>query len=179
MWIDIIFLIIAILGFWGGWKHGLIITIFSVLGWLLGITGALKLSEVAAVALRDHLDLQSRWTPVIAFILVFIIIALIVYMIGKSLEKVIEIVQLGFINRILGALLRLFLFAFIYSLFIWLIYQAGMISPEVKTESKTFKHLLWFADHSIRFLGDHLAVVKDIFTDIQNFFETLPESDLP
>src|ERR1043165_8655668 len=149
MWIDIILLIVALFALWKGWQKGFIISIFTSLAWILGIIGALKLSTVAAVLFRDKLGWDSHYAPIVSFILIFIVIAFIVYLIGKSLEKVIEVIQLGFINRILGALLRLFIMLFIFSMFIWLINQAGLISPETKAQSKTFDALLSLANRSI------------------------------
>jgi membrane protein required for colicin V production len=173
MWIDITLLIIALFALWRGWQKGFIISVFTSLAWILGIIGALKLSTVAAVLLRDKFGWHSNLAPVVSFILIFIIIAFIVYLIGKLLERVIQIIQLGFINRILGAALRLFILLFIFCMFIWLINQAGMISPETKAQSKTYAALLSLADHSIFFFGNYLPVVKSIFVDIENFFEQI------
>jgi membrane protein required for colicin V production len=173
MWIDITLLIIALFALWRGWQKGFIISIFTSLAWVLGIIGALKLSTVAAVLLRDKFGWHSNLAPIVSFILIFIIIAFIVYLIGKLLERVVEIIQLGFINRILGAVLRLFILLFIFSLFIWLINQAGLISPETKTQSKTYTSLLSIADHSIIFFGDYIPNVKSIFVDIENFFQQI------
>jgi membrane protein required for colicin V production len=173
MWIDILFLILLVIAIYKGWSHGITISLFTAAAWILGILGALKLSAVVALYMRDNLNLQSQYTPVISFILVFIIIAFMVYMLGKALEKIIEIAQLGFINRALGALLKVMVFALMFSFFIWLINQAGFISPETKTESKTFSYLLPMADAAIHFFDQYLPAVKSIFFDIENFFEEL------
>ena len=173
MWIDITWLLIAIAGLWRGWQKGLIISIFTSLAWVLGFIGALKLSSVAAVALRDKFNWQTEYLPVVSFILVFIIIAFAVFIIGKTLEKMVEVIQLGFINRALGALLKVIIFTVMFSLFIWFINQAGFVSPEVKTQSKSFNSLLPLADHTIEFFEQNIPAIKAVFTDIENFFATL------
>lgn len=173
MWIDISFLIIVLIGIWRGWRQGLIISIFATLAWVLGITGAMKLCTVMAIFFRDKFELQSPYVAVISFILIFIVIALIVYGMGKLLERVIEIVGLGFINRALGVLLRVLIFTFLFSMFIWLINQAGLISPETRSQSKTIGYLLPTADQAINFFGNILPAVKNIFADIEHFFEDL------
>jgi len=173
VWIDITFLIIVLIGIWRGWRQGLIISIFAALAWVLGITGAMKLCTVMAIFLRDKFELNSPYAPVISFILIFIVIAFIVYGMGKLLERVIEVVGLGFINRALGVVMRVIIFSFLFSMFIWLINQAGLISPETRSQSKTVGFLLPAADHAINFFGSILPVVKNIFADIEHFFEDL------
>src|SRR6185369_3185518 len=99
MWIDIVLLILVIIGIVRGWQHGFIISVFITAAWTLGIVGALKLCSVASAAIRDQFGWNSQYLPVIAFIIVFFVIALVIYLLGKSLEKVIEVAQLGFINK--------------------------------------------------------------------------------
>src|SRR2546430_8791175 len=69
MWIDITLLIIALLALWKGWQKGFIISIFTSLAWILGIIGALKLSTVAAILLRDKFGWHSTYVPIVSFIL--------------------------------------------------------------------------------------------------------------
>jgi membrane protein required for colicin V production len=175
MWIDITLLIIAVIGFWKGWQKGLIISIFSSIAWVIGFIGALKLSAVASVMLRDRLGWDSRYTPIVSFILIFIIIVFIVYLIGKILDKLFEVAQLGILNKMLGAILKLIVFMLLFSMFIWLFNQAGFISPETKTHSKTYTSLLSLADHTIEFFGSNLPTIKNIFNDIEHFFEDLAD----
>jgi membrane protein required for colicin V production len=110
MWIDIVLLILVIVGIVRGWQHGFIISVFITAAWVLGIIGALKLCSVAAAAIRDQFNWNNQYVPVVAFLVVFIIIAMVIYFFGKTLEKVIEVAQLGFINRLLGAALRVVMF---------------------------------------------------------------------
>ncbi|MFI5134581.1 MAG: CvpA family protein [Chitinophagales bacterium] len=178
MWIDIIFLIVVVIGIIRGWKHGFIISVFITAAWILGIFGALKFCSVAAVWLRDHFGLQSSYTPVIAFVGVFIVIALVIYLIGKSLEKVIQIVQLGFVNRALGVVLRVAVFTFVFSLFIWMLDRGGFISADTKNQSKTYSTLEWTAKNSIDFIDENLPALKNIFNDIEKFFEDLSKKSV-
>ena len=173
MWIDIALLIIVIIGIIRGFQHGFIISVFVTAAWILGILGALKFCSVAAVALRDRLHVDSPYTPVIAFILLFILIAIVIYWMGKSLEKVMEVAQLGLINKVLGILLRVGIYFFVFSLFLWLLNQGGLLSPESKTESKTYHTLDIAANSAIDFLEERMPVIKSIFHDVEKFFEDL------
>jgi len=173
MWIDILLVIVIIISLWKGWQQGLIITIFTMLAWILGIIAALKLCTTVSILLRDHFNLHSRFTPVISFIVIFLIIAITIAIIGKLLTKVIEVAQMGFINRALGAIVRVIILTFVFSLFIWLVHQAGMISPEKQAESKTYSFLESYADHGISFAENHFPAVKNIFDEIGQYFQNV------
>lgn len=173
MWIDIVLLILVIIGIIRGWQHGFIISVFITAAWILGIMGALKFCSVAAITIRDKFHWDSNYLPVIAFILVFLLIALMIYLIGKALEKVVEVAQLGFINKLLGIVLRVSVLFFVFSLFIWLINEGGMISSEVKTQSKSYHVLEYTANTTIHFFDEHMPAIRNIFEDIEKFFEDI------
>lgn len=176
MWIDITLVILLIYGTWKGLKQGLIISVFTLVAWVVGILAAIKLSSRASLWMQQQFDIHSNYLPVVSFLAVFIIIALIIYLIGKSLEKVVEIAQLGFINKLAGAILRIVIYTLIFSIFIWLLNEAGFISTEVKTQSKTYFFIGWVSDYAINHLADYLPSVKEMFTELQQFFENISKS---
>lgn len=173
MWIDITLVLLLIYGAFRGWQQGIIISVFKLLAWLFGVLGALKLSSVAAYFLQDQMGIHSKYLPIISFILVFVIIALVIFLIGKSLEKIIEIAHLGFINRMGGAALRIIIFAFIFSAFLWLMNQAGTITPEMKAQSKTYNLISPFAEWTINRFAIYLPAIKSVLDDLKSFFEKL------
>lgn len=146
MWIDIVLLVAVILGIIKGWQHGLIISVFVTAAWILGVIGALKFCSLVADQLRDRFEWQGEYVPVVAFILIFIVIAFVIYLIGKSLEKVIEVAQLGTINKLLGVALRVTIYVFVFSMFLWLVNEAGFVSEEVKAQSRTYRFLQMFSN---------------------------------
>ncbi len=60
---------------------------------LIGLAAAVKLSAVLATHMKSDLHMSSRWLPVIAFILVFVLVILIIRWAGRLLEN---LVQTGF-----------------------------------------------------------------------------------
>src|SRR2546423_540560 len=100
MLIDIIALVLLILSLFKGLRKGLIIAIFSFLAFIIGLAAALKLSAIVADYLGSSTNISHRWLPVLAFIAVFIIVALLVRLGAKMLEGVIAMAMLGWLNRI-------------------------------------------------------------------------------
>src|SRR5256885_793509 len=83
-----------------GLRKGLIIAVFSLLGFFIGLTAALKLSSVVADYIGTITNITQRWLPFIAFILVFIIVVFLVRLGAKMLEKVLQIAMLGWLNKL-------------------------------------------------------------------------------
>jgi membrane protein required for colicin V production len=175
MWIDVLFLIALLIGIIRGWKSGIIISLFVSAAWVLGIIGALKLCGGAAAVIRDQFRIESAYVPVVAFIGVFLLISLVVYLIGKSLEKVVEVAQMGFLNKFMGVVFQASVFLVILSLFIWLVNGVGLIAPEVKNASKSFSLLNSVSTHCIELSEKYLPAVKEVFREIEEFFENVSE----
>ncbi len=81
--IDILCCIIVCLAIIQGWRKGLILALFSMVCGLIGLAAAVKLSAVLATHMKSDLHMSSRWLPVIAFILVFVLVLMIIRWVGK------------------------------------------------------------------------------------------------
>lgn len=176
MWIDIIWLLLAIYGCWKGWTKGLILSVFTVLAWGIGILAAVKLSTVAGTALHDQLHITSAYLPVISYLLVFVVIALVIYLIGKSLEKIVELTQIGFVNRISGVIMYVAVYTVLFSLFIWLLDQVELITPYVKQQSKTYSAINNISGFMIHQVSSLTPFVKNLFTEFETMIEMIGKS---
>ena len=84
-----------------GFTKGLIISLASLAGLALGVYGAMKFSSITAQYLSAEFEINI---PILSFALTFIIILFATYLLGKVLEKVVDILSLGFLNKIGGML---------------------------------------------------------------------------
>ncbi len=64
MFIDIIVFILLIIAVFKGLSKGLIVAVFSFLGFFIGLAAALKLSTIAASYLGKNVSISERWLPV-------------------------------------------------------------------------------------------------------------------
>ena len=112
MIIDIIVLIMLVVAIIKGLRRGLIIAIFSILAFIAGIAAAMKLSVVVAGYLKDSVNVSAKWLPVLSFILVFIAVVLLVRLVAKLIEKSVEMVLMGWANKIGGILLYIVLYMY-------------------------------------------------------------------
>jgi membrane protein required for colicin V production len=111
---DIVVGIILILAIIRGFRNGLIIELASLAALVLGVLGAIKFSSFTEQWLTQHFS--NSYIGIIAFILTFIAIVIGVHLIAKGVNKLVEAVALGFINRIMGALFSLVKIGFILSI---------------------------------------------------------------
>jgi membrane protein required for colicin V production len=107
-YIDILILIAIALGMIGGFINGLIKEVASLAALILGIWGAIRFSSFTAAKLYDYFDMSGKYVGIISFVITFAIIVVIIHFIGLLVDKLVDAVALGFINRLLGIAFGLF-----------------------------------------------------------------------
>ena len=117
-YIDIFLIVPLLWGAYKGYKKGLIIELVSLAALGLGIWGGIYFSDYAVNLLVEKVD--DKYIPITAFMLTFIAIVLVVYFLGKLLEKLIDIVQLKFINKLAGACFGFLKFGLIISVLLFI-----------------------------------------------------------
>src|SRR5689334_15249236 len=105
MLIDILFGIVLALALLKGFKQGLIVGIFSLLAIIIGLAAALKLSAFVASRIGNTVKVSEQWLPFISFVVVFIVVVLLVRLGARIIEKSVQLVMLGWVNRLAGMIL--------------------------------------------------------------------------
>lgn len=107
-YIDI--MIIVILGFSmiRGFMNGLVKEVASLAALIVGIWGAIRFSSFTAGRLYDYFDMTGQYVGIISFLITFGIIVIIIHFIGMIVDKLMEAVALGFVNKLLGIAFGLF-----------------------------------------------------------------------
>jgi membrane protein required for colicin V production len=170
--IDLVFYIIIVLAIIQGFRKGLLMALFSFLCLLIGLAAAVKLSAVVADNLSREPGVHSRWLPVLSFIAVFLIVALLVRFIGKLLESVIKMVMLGWLNRLGGILLYLILYTAVYSILLY--YGSGMhlFSPQAESESRFYALIAPMGPKVVDWISIVIPFGRDMFDALKRFFES-------
>ncbi|HCL84481.1 MAG TPA: colicin V production protein [Chitinophagaceae bacterium] len=168
--IDILFFIILVLATIQGWRKGLILALFSVFCGLAGLAAAVKLSAILATHMKSDLHLESRWLPVIAFVLVFVMVALIIRWAARLLEKLIRLVLLEWLNKLGGILLFIFLYLSVYSIILFYGTQAKIISKQALEDSHVYSLIAPLGPAVIRFISGFIPYGMDMFTALEGFF---------
>lgn len=99
-YIDLIILVPVIYGLYKGFTKGLILSLATLVGLLLGIYGGVKFSHLTSQYLFEHFEIDI---PLVAFAVTFLLIMIGVYMLGKLLSKFVDALSLGLFNNLAGA----------------------------------------------------------------------------
>lgn len=173
MAIDWIFYILLALFLYRGYRKGFILALFSVVALLAGIVAATKLSGTIVAALVDNHPQWAQWMPLVVYVLVFILVAWLVRLLAKGLQKTVEAVAMGWLNRTVGALLYGILIGLIYSVFLWLLTKMNLLSPETISASKTYAVLEPLAPRVFEWVGALLPFAKEGFEELGHLFEQI------
>jgi membrane protein required for colicin V production len=159
-----------------GLRRGLIIAVFSILAFIAGIAAAMKLSVVVAGYLKDSVNVSAKWLPVLSFIIVFVAVVLLVRLIARLLEKSVEMVLMGWANKIGGILLYIVLYMFLLSVLLFFAQQIKLFSDSTLAQSVTGPWIQPLGPWVIDGFGKLIPVFKDMFTELSNFFAGLAPS---
>ncbi len=145
-YIDILLLIPIIYAAWKGFKHGLIIEIFTLLALFVGIYVGIHFSDFTAKYLRESLGFESKYLPIIAFTLTFLGVGAMVYFLGKTIEKIIKITQLTPLNKFAGVFFSVVKYLYLLSTVLVILesydQRLGFFPVKTKNESLLYKPVL-------------------------------------
>ena len=172
MSIDIFFYILLLTAVFKGFSKGLIIGIFSFLAFIIGLAAALKLSAVVAGYLETSTGTSGKWLPVLSFFIVFTIVVLLVNIGARILKKTISFAMLGWVDKIGGIILYVLIYTMIFSIILFFGEKTSLISQDSIDQSNVYKYVAPWGPKLIDNLGKVVPLFRDMFNDLQNFFET-------
>ncbi|MES2881189.1 MAG: CvpA family protein [Bacteroidota bacterium] len=172
MQIDIIAFILICMAIFKGWQKGLIVALFSFVAFIVGMAAALKLSVAAARYLGDAVHISQRWLPVIAFVAVFVIVVLLIRLGAKLIEGAVNLVMLGWLNKLGGILLFLLIYFFIFSILLFYAGQLQLIKPATTQSSITFSYIQPIGPYVMNAIGSVIPLFRNMFDELLQFFDT-------
>jgi membrane protein required for colicin V production len=136
--LDIVIVIPLIYAGYKGFKHGLIIEVFTLLALIVGLYAGIHFSDTVAAFLKKQFKWDSPYLPVISFTLVFLGLGAMIYFAGKAIERVVKVVHLSPLNKIFGSVFGLLKALYFVSVGIVLLEsydEKGNFFPKEKKEA--------------------------------------------
>ncbi len=118
-YIDIIIVVPIIWGGYIGYKKGLIIEVVSLVALGFGIWGGIHFSDLIGDLLQEKI--QSKYVSLTAFVITFAVIVMTIYFLGKMLEKLVNLVQMKFLNKLAGVFFGIGKVALVISVLVMII----------------------------------------------------------
>ena len=168
--IDIVFAVLIVIAIIKGFQKGLIVALFSIIAFIIGIAAALKLSAAVAVYLQHHATVSARWLPFISFAIVFLGVVLLVRLGAKLIEKTFQMAMLGWVNRLGGIILFALLYTIIFSIFLFYAEKIHLLESATIQSSQTFPYIQPWAPKVMDGFGKVIPIFKGMFTELDNFF---------
>jgi membrane protein required for colicin V production len=147
--IDLVFAILLLWAAYRGYTKGFIVQLATLAALLLGILGAVMFSDFTSGLIIKKFDVSGQYLPIISFAVTFIAIVIGVHLLAKMINKLLEAVALGFVNRLLGVLFSVLKIAFVVSIILVLVNKVdskyNFIPDDTKDNSLLYKPLSNFA----------------------------------
>lgn len=144
-------------------------TIVGLIGFVLAIILGVYFMDPVSKMLAERLDELTFAFPVIAFLIVFVITLLIVNIAGWILKKMMDMILLGSVDSIAGAILGIVKSGFFISLFMWLSLQFDLKMPrEWRAKSEYLQYIEPLAPSVI-------WVLEPIFPKLKEVQKTMEE----
>lgn len=161
--LDIIFIIPIIWLAYKGFSKGLIIELATLAALVLGIYASLHFSYITADFLKDNFEMNQKYLGILSFIITFILVVIALNLIGKLLEKVIDLVALSFLNKAFGGFFGVLKAVIFLSFIIYFVNKFDksryIFSPSLTSESMLYTY------------------VEEVAPAIVNFYNGIDEED--
>jgi membrane protein required for colicin V production len=188
-WFDILISILLLIALVNGYRKGLIMQLVGLATIVLAAIFGGRLAESIFPEIIGMINLSPEAAKVLSFIIAFVLIAIVLSIVGRLLQKFIDVVLLSFFNRLLGAVIAvgtmmLFL-SIILNLVLMLDKKEVVIKKEIREESFFFERVEAVVPAIIPHLNQEFwneYVPENYREEIEkksdSIFQPLPGSDL-
>jgi membrane protein required for colicin V production len=115
---DILIIIPLLYGAYRGFCKGFIMELSMLIALVLAVWGAMKFSSYAAIYLRDKLHFSESVLTFTSFLCVFLAIVLVVVLMAKIIEGIIDLTAMGIFNKLAGAVFGILKWTFVLMIII-------------------------------------------------------------
>ena len=166
--VDIILLIILGLGAIQGFRKGLIMEIVSIVAFVLAIIGGFQLLHTGIDLLRDYFHLAGKMLPYLSFLIIFIGIIILINLLGKAVNNVLDMTLLRSFDNFVGAVLGIVKWTFGLSVLIWIFtYFEINILENYVDNTIIYPMVSSFAPKVVEYIAVFLPFADDIFSSVE------------
>lgn len=176
MLLDIVFAVVMVLAIIKGYQRGLVVGLFSLVSVIIGLAAAVKLSAAVAGYIGEAVKISEEWLPVIAFAVVFIVVVILIRLGANAIEKAVEVVMLGWLNKLAGILLYVTIYTIVFSVLLFYAEQIKLIQPATIEKSLTYSCIQPWGPKVIDGLGSLIPFFKNMFDELSTFFSGVADN---
>lgn len=165
------FLILLPIAFFGyrGFKNGFVQEVLGIVGIILGVFLTFQYMHSAGEYLRPYLSEYETYIPFIAALLIFITTLVVVNIIAYAASKLLEAIQLNFINRIAGLSFGALKSGIAISALLLVAAGFNMPSQDVREQSISYPYVIYLAPWAY-------DTVASVYPGAEDFVETVQKT---
>ena len=155
-----------------GYQKGLFQEILTFFALIIALVTAFKLVDTGIRFLSAHMAIKSVMLPYLSFVLIFFVVFLLIILLGKTLENMIQKTLLGSFDKSAGALLGMIKYAFSVSVLLWLTHVSGLkLGEKYFNDSLLYPFILHFAPNAFDIIS-HVIPFQNIFSSIHSILKS-------
>ena len=167
-WLDLLAGTVLILALLQGYRNGLIKAIISFFSLMIGVVLAFQFAGFIAGQLKIYTKITSYWLPFISFIIVLIGVMLILRWMTGLLQQTADWLMLGWLNKLLGMVLYIFIYGTILSALIYFMALLGVIEKSTMDAALTYNYLAKWWPYFMAKLSEWLPFIKQTLAQFSN-----------
>jgi membrane protein required for colicin V production len=176
--IDIIVLVLLGLGIVRGFMNGVIREVAGLLGAVLGIWAGLRLAFVFAEYYRQHIDINEKLLPFLAFLTAFVLALVAVLLLGRVLDKIVKEASLGIVNKLMGALFGALKWGFITGSILNIVGNSGYLKSTMDG-SATYPYITGYTQYVTEYSIGLVPQAKNVFGEMNTYFNPSDSTGVP
>ncbi len=126
-----------------GFSKGFVIEVTTLIALLLGIYIAINFSFYTSGLIREYFTIEEKYMSILSFAITFVIVVIVIMLLGRLLEKFIDMIALGFLDKLAGGVFGVLKAALIISTILLVINtfdkNEKLISPKLKANSLLYQ----------------------------------------
>ena len=173
MIIDILFIILMVMAIFKGFSRGLIVAVCSFFAIIIGLAAALKLSTVVASWLHSSSGITAQWLPFISFIIVMVAVILLLRVGAGLLQKSVELIFMGWINKLGGILFYAAIYTTVFSVMLFYAEKIHILKQETIDASAVYAYVEPWGPKIVNAFGLIIPAFKNMFAELEAFFQSV------
>ncbi len=160
--LDAIILICLIPAIIQGIRKGFISQAISIVSVIAGIWASARFANMVSEWVAQYITASEQVIKVVAFALILVVVFIVLGLLGRVLEKILDFAFLGWVNRLLGVIFSL-MKAFLLLGLVILAFNAlnnafGLVKPEIIEDSVLYGPVKNLADTIFPYIKNMLAL---------------------
>ncbi len=144
-WFDVTTGILLLIALVKGYRKGFVLQLVGLASIILAAIFGGKLADIILPEINRLIDISPNIARMLSFVLAFGLIATVISLVGRLVQKFINVVFLSFFNRLLGGVVAagtmMLALSIILSLVLMIDKSEALITNEVREESFFFKRV--------------------------------------